>query len=219
MAKREIAGRIISTQEQILAAALRLFNGQGAGQVTVRQIAAAAGMSHGNLCYHFPNTEALVERLYEDFAAKLNNALEHALARPALSLAFLLELARGAFVQLHEYRFLLLDFTAVMRRFPAVREHYQAMTSIRGRQFRLLLDGLAEAGLLRPEPLPGQFDRLTEQFALFGDGWIAHAELFYEGRPADKIAHYIRLFAALLTPYLTEKGLEEFRALQLDAAA
>lgn len=210
---RAMQSRAAATQELILAHALHLFNEQGAGPVTVRHIARAAGISHGNLCYHFPNTDALIQRLYEQLVERLNTAFSTMLGHSTLSLAYMLQFTRAAMDLLYEYRFLLLDFVAVMRRIEPVRIHYRALQAMRSAQFRQLLDALVQAGLLRPEPLPGQFDALKEQATLFGDYWISSAEIFFEGAEADKKRHYQRLFMALLVPYLTEKGLQAYREL------
>ena len=58
------------TKERILDAALHLFNNQSVDQVTIREVAKKAGISHGNLCYHFPNMESLLENLYKRLAAE-----------------------------------------------------------------------------------------------------------------------------------------------------
>ncbi len=49
------------TKQRIVASAIRLFNEQGVAEVRLQQIADAAGMSTGNLAYHFSNKEAILE--------------------------------------------------------------------------------------------------------------------------------------------------------------
>src|SRR5258706_9227225 len=52
------------TREQILAASLALFRDQGFDQTSMRDIAAAAGISLGSTYYYFPSKEALVYAFY-----------------------------------------------------------------------------------------------------------------------------------------------------------
>ncbi|MEM8963867.1 MAG: TetR/AcrR family transcriptional regulator [Acidobacteriota bacterium] len=56
---------------RVLGAALELFSSQGFRGTTMRQVAEAAGLSLGNVYHHFPNKEALFERLIERFFDRL----------------------------------------------------------------------------------------------------------------------------------------------------
>ena len=50
-----------------LEAALKLFSSQGFGATTMRQIADEAGLSMGNVYHHFPNKEAIFQRLLDRY--------------------------------------------------------------------------------------------------------------------------------------------------------
>jgi AcrR family transcriptional regulator len=52
---------------QILDAALKLFAHRGYGATTVREIAEAAGLSHGNVYYHFPDKEVIFHALLQRY--------------------------------------------------------------------------------------------------------------------------------------------------------
>lgn len=56
----------ISTAEKILRAAHALFDAEGAEAVSMRRVAAAVGLSAMAIYRHFPNREALLERLSND---------------------------------------------------------------------------------------------------------------------------------------------------------
>ncbi|MGO8952713.1 MAG: TetR/AcrR family transcriptional regulator, partial [Rhodomicrobium sp.] len=58
--KRQTAKRIAET-------ALMLFNRFGEPSVTASAIAADVGISHGNLHYHYPSKEKIVQDLFSDF--------------------------------------------------------------------------------------------------------------------------------------------------------
>ena len=55
----------MSTREDILRSARALFMEKGYNGVSMRDIAEAAGIRVGNLTYHFPRKELLVEALFE----------------------------------------------------------------------------------------------------------------------------------------------------------
>lgn len=60
-----------ATRSRALDAALNLFSEQGFRATTIRQIAEHAGLSVGNVYYHFPSKEAIFERLLQDFKERV----------------------------------------------------------------------------------------------------------------------------------------------------
>lgn len=57
--------------ERSLDAALALFSKQGFGATSMRQISDDSGVSMGNLYHHFPNKEAIFERLLQRYWQRL----------------------------------------------------------------------------------------------------------------------------------------------------
>jgi AcrR family transcriptional regulator len=55
----------MSTRDNILDAALELFNEQGTAAVSTNHIAAAINISPGNLYYHFRNKQDIIRSLFE----------------------------------------------------------------------------------------------------------------------------------------------------------
>ncbi len=53
--------------ERVLEAALDLFSRQGYGATSMRQIAETAGVSVGNIYHHFPDKEAIFQRLLDRY--------------------------------------------------------------------------------------------------------------------------------------------------------
>jgi len=68
----------MQTKEKILSCAQALFRERGYNGVSLRDVAEAAGLSIGNLTYHFPKKESLVEALFAVSAgqAQLPDRLE-----------------------------------------------------------------------------------------------------------------------------------------------
>lgn len=56
----------MSTRDRIIAAALDLFNAQGTRAVSTNHIAAACGISPGNLYYHFRNKEEIIRAIFAE---------------------------------------------------------------------------------------------------------------------------------------------------------
>jgi len=73
------------TVDAILKAALRVLINEGAGAFTIRRIAAECGMKVGNVSYHFPRKELLVQVLLDDLLESYDKLLEHRVRQPDLS--------------------------------------------------------------------------------------------------------------------------------------
>lgn len=197
--------KALKTREQILATALGLFNEQGVEAVSTRQIATAAGISQGNLCYHFPAREQIVEALYK----QLWQVFEDMLAGQAQGPPDLLSQPFGSWLicrAQHQYRFLMLDFVGIMRRHPGIREHFRAMVPHRQAQFAAIFTAYTAQGWMQPEPEPGAYQRLVMQCYILGDFWLAEAAILFEGSEDEMLLHYSGLLCGMLWPYLTDAG-------------
>jgi AcrR family transcriptional regulator len=60
---------------------------EGAGAFTIRRIAAECGMKVGNVSYHFPRKEVLIQVLLDDLLESYDKLLEHRVRQPELSTA------------------------------------------------------------------------------------------------------------------------------------
>lgn len=202
----------MTTKEKILEAARELFNKEGIDAVTTRHVATRLGMSHGNLCYHYPRKELMIERLYYDLVGKLDEAIGGA-PQGQLDLGAVFALTRRTFEVQYHYRFILLHMVEIMRKIEGVGVHFRGLLVKRKAQFGFLIGELIREGWLQPERIPGQYGHFITQFYIVGDFWISEAEILFEGPEAGKIPYYTRLAQAMLLPYLTERGLAEFEKL------
>jgi AcrR family transcriptional regulator len=73
------------TVDAILKAALGVLIDEGAAAFTIRRIAAACGMKVGNVSYHFPRKEMLVQVLLDELLASYEKVLEDRVRLPDLT--------------------------------------------------------------------------------------------------------------------------------------
>ncbi|KUR75141.1 TetR/AcrR family transcriptional regulator [Novosphingobium sp. FSW06-99] len=74
-----------ATVDAILKAALRVLINEGAGAFTIRRIAAECGMKVGNVSYHFPRKELLIQVLLDDLLESYDKMLESRVRQPELN--------------------------------------------------------------------------------------------------------------------------------------
>ena len=199
----------MDTKEKILKAALTLFNSRGTEWTTVRDIAKKVGISHGNLCYHFPSTDHIIEQLYLNLVAELDAELG-LMQQTSLPSESVFKGTRVLFDLLYKYKFLMINFVDIMRRLPKVNKHYRELQARRNTEFKTIFNNLVKAGLMREEIYPGYFDHLLTNMTIIGDFWISHAEIIYDGQEKNKLDHYFQVASSNFLPLLSEKGLSLF---------
>ncbi|GAB3506109.1 TetR/AcrR family transcriptional regulator [Emticicia fontis] len=203
----------MTTKQRILQTSLHLFNQYGIDAVTVRHIAKELGMSHGNLCYHFPNTDAIAETLYEQLIAELNQVIEEPAVFSTTNLRAFYKLCAFVFEKLYNYKFLIQDFISITRRNPGLKQKHRDLLTSRRIFLRIGIDAGIQAGFLKPDIIEGQYENFFNQLFIIGDFWLASAEILFEGKEEDKLPTYLNIAFTLIIPYLTEKGLNEYKGL------
>lgn len=205
--------RVKPTKQRILETARRLFNEKGLAEVSLRQIAHAAGMSQGNLNYHYPRREDVVMALYLQLVGRLDEQFENMSdAPPGMALVF--ESTRRTMELMLEYRFLMLDFVQVMRGHPEVLAHFRELRQIRDLQLRNIFQFLIASGTMQQESFPDQYENLFTRFNILGDFWIASAEIHSDLPDAEKPAWFALVMLESVFPLFTETGKAEFLILR-----
>ena len=199
----------MKTKQRILQTALQLFNEQGLAKVSLRTIASSMGISQGNLNYHFKKRADIIEGLYMELVDKMNVSMERLLKKP-MEMEVLFHNNYLTFLQLYEYRFLMLDFVQVMRAQEEIRKHYQQLQQGRMQQFAVFVNLFQQMDWIRKEEFEEEYARLYRRMNIMGDFWISYAEIA-EGRVEEKqIREYSVLLAENLYPYLTVSGKAAF---------
>jgi AcrR family transcriptional regulator len=80
-----VYARGAETVDLILKAALEVLLDEGASGFSLRRIAAKCGMKVGNLSYHFPRKEALVQLLLEEILESYGRILDRTVREPDLT--------------------------------------------------------------------------------------------------------------------------------------
>lgn len=202
------------TREKILSAALDLLNERGVGEVTVRDVASRANMSHGNLCYHFANMGAVIDALYDELVAE-SDGHSAPIAAIEPSVEVLYRLQATTFELMLKYRFLFLDFVAVFRARTALRRRLRELKRRRAREFAQFAAWAEAGGLLASERYPGEREQLFRQYDLMSDFWLSQATILADEDPKRAKAAYQRLTFSVLIPHLTRKGRAQCRVLGL----
>lgn len=199
-----------ATKEKILDTALRLFNQNGIDSVTIRHIAQEMGISHGNLQYHYANTNIIIQELYNRLVAGFDALLLAAPAQVTDEITFFKEGARTSFQLIYEYRFIYLHFVEIGRRIPAITKHYRQNLKGREPQMMQLFALMREKGILRKDIPDDILKLLVHQIFIVCDFWLSSNEITLQLKGKKALDYFSRLFFSVFYPYLTPKGLKDF---------
>lgn len=202
----------MTTKDKIIEASIRLFNTHGVSKVSLRQIATEIGISHGNLAYHYKNTEIVLHEIYTRMDAEMATAVypEHGKVDLAYYHALLYRISDFQ----RRYRFFYMDMLEIARRYPELIERYRATITVRREQTRQLFDALLARGFLKPEPEPGFYLSLAHAIWVMSTFWLQQEKILGSEHPAVQAGNDIKHVWEILLPHLTRKGLRSYHILQ-----
>ena len=158
------------TAQRILEAALDLFNRFGEPNVSTTLVAAELGISPGNLYYHYPAKDELINRLYEDYQTELDALLHaskdvHDVEDAWFFIHSLVEL-------IWHHRFLYRDLNDLLSKNRHLETRFQHVLQQKAQAMRLLLAGLRRAGQLDIDAR--QVDALSHSMVVMLTYWLSY---------------------------------------------
>jgi AcrR family transcriptional regulator len=190
------------TRGRILDAARALFNEHGTAAVSTNHIAAEAGLSPGNLYYHFADKQEIIRALHDRYAAANAGLWQAGPGDPASLQALRVRLAR-AMELAWDYRFFERELRALVRADAQLGARYRQAYETRLGQWLEYGEELVARGAISPPEPPSTLADLAVAIWLIGASWMPFVEI--TGDPADPaaIAKGADLVMAVLRPYLT----------------
>lgn len=194
----------MKTKDAIKQAARTLFNQRGLGEVTLRDVAQALGRSYGNVTYHYPNKEPLIESLYVDMTAALSE-ISAGFIQTQDPLEAILKAPQQTFAISMDYIFLFRDYLEVIRSHPTIAATIRHSNESRMVRLRAVFLHLRSQGLLRPELEDEDIDYLMELSGAMRTFFFLQLSADDQQKPGLE-ARYVRYVNRLLYPYLSEAG-------------
>ena len=134
------------TAERILETTLDLFNRFGEPNVSTTLISAELRISPGNLYYHYPAKDELINALFDRYDASLDELLGASAGVRNVEDAWFF--MHTLFELIWQYRFLYRDLNDLLSKNRRLETHFQSVLKHKTRAMRTLLDGMQRAGAL-----------------------------------------------------------------------
>lgn len=197
------------TKQKIIQAAIALFNRNGVVSARIQDIAEEAGISPGNLTYHYKTKRELMQSVFRYMIKTMEQM--------ALGNQIFVEGAEGMTVAKNflefqvQFRFFYLDTLEIIRAFPEIKASYQEQVEREINIIKNLLYFSAGKGYLIPEPHEGHYDTLAQNAWTVLNFRLTKREII--GKEGFGIEEGLKELTALYSPYFTEKGAAYFKNL------
>ena len=135
------------TAERILEVTLELFNRFGEPNVSTTLISAELGISPGNLYYHYPAKDELINALFDRYEKTLGELLHASDGVHNVEDAWFF--MHTLFELIWQYRFLYRDLNDLLSKNRRLETHIQKALQDKARAFQSMLDSMRRAGALQ----------------------------------------------------------------------
>jgi AcrR family transcriptional regulator len=135
------------TAERILEVTLELFNRFGEPNVSTTLISAELGISPGNLYYHYPAKDELINSLFDRYEKSLNELLQAGESVRNVEDAWLF--FHMLFELIWQYRFLYRDLNDLLSKNRRLETHFQFVLKNKGVAVQAVLDGLCRGNAMQ----------------------------------------------------------------------
>jgi AcrR family transcriptional regulator len=134
------------TAERILEVTLDLFNRFGEPNVSTTLISSELGISPGNLYYHYPAKDELINSLFERYEKALNELLQASDGVRNVEDAWFF--LHSLFEIVWEYRFLYRDLNDLLSKNRLLETRFQGVLKNKIRAMRAMLSGMSRAATI-----------------------------------------------------------------------
>ena len=203
------------TAERILEVTLELFNRHGVPNVSTTLISAELNISPGNLYYHYPAKDELINSLFDRYERALDDLLQAAEGVRNVEDAWLF--FHMLFELIWQYRFLYRDLNDLVSTNRRLETHFQFVLKNKSAAVKSLLDGLGAGGAMRI--VMQAAETVATSMVVVLTYWLSY-EYVREPRhalePESASASMLRgafHVLSLLTPYLEAGQREHLQAL------
>lgn len=193
------------TRDRIVGEATRLFNQRGTAAVSTNHIAEAAGISPGNLYYHYRNREEIIRsilgRVDAHWAASFTLPEDHVPALDDLQVT-----VRETFAGIWTYRFFYRELGALTRRDPELAVGFRLLRQRGIDGTESLLRAFRGAGVMDGPWDHDGLRRLARLLMLVAEFWLPFEETGSPVPGYEPIDEGVALMMQVLEPYLTGRA-------------
>tara|TARA_R110000868_G_scaffold20217_17_gene85934 strand:+ start:17372 stop:18076 length:705 start_codon:yes stop_codon:yes gene_type:complete len=178
-------GRVSSNKDRIVEVALDLFNAHGVSAISTNEIASAAGVSPGNLYYHFANKHEIVRTLLPRIDAAIAVCFDYDEDPPLTTARMVKDYVDGVAL-LWDFRFFFGGLNDLVRNDAEIARYYAALAETSHASMVRFYVKLIRDGQMR---LPGpraRIDDLARKTVLIWFNIVSNLQAQRSGAPITR---------------------------------
>lgn len=197
----------LTTKNKILDTAVSMLNERGLSNVKLRDVSLALQISIGNLTYHYPKWENLIDDIFAQFQAEINHLYDF----------FPKDISEvvGYIERIYEiqvkYAFLFSNFYIFFQQFPKYKVIEEDFFMSRMKTMREALEKLVEKKYLYPASCEHNYDLLVKNTWLILSGWYGFSMIFKDTKYAITKEEFFLSIWNMYVYHLTDSGKEIVR--------
>ena len=209
----------MKTRDRILQTSLLMFNEQGERNVSTNHIAAALGISPGNLYYHFSNKAGIIFDLFSTYRDIVGNSMVLPVDRP-LTFDDKVYYFEIIFQNMWNYRFLHRDLEHLLKESETLRKEYFEFSSATVALGKTIVKGMVDSGLVIASD--DEIDALMLNLWVILTSWASFLQSIEVQKelPSDMdpwaLKRGIYQIICLIEPYATDIARKDLPALKAE---
>lgn len=193
--------------ERIIYSASKLFSEQGYDRVSLRDIADDAGTTIGNLTYHYPQKDKLLEAILVDFQNKVYDSVVAATEMQLSTFEIFLKVVKLLHNAHEENPLYYRNVLELCKNSTAVAGNMRKLGEFLYGYLVDCFDKLVSEGMMRQEIRKGAYCLLAHAFIISYTLWEQKISIRILGQP--NVNMEVILYS-MIFPYLTPEGITQF---------
>ena len=197
----------LTTKNKILDTAVSMLNERGLSNVKLRDVSQALQISIGNLTYHYPKWENLIDDIFAEFQAEINRLYNYFPKDISEVVSYIERIYE---IQI-KYAFLFSNFYIFFQQFPKYKVIEEDFFISRMKIMREALEKLIVKNYLYPAGCEHNYDLLVKNTWLILSGWYGFSMIFKDTKYAITKEEFFLSIWNMYVYHLTESGKEIVR--------
>ena len=192
-------------KQEIIDTALEIFNKDGYGNVSTYNISKKLEMSQGNLTYHFPTKQVLINTLAKNMISEIDEFVLN-IDNDFSPKDFYNNLYKTFEINL-KYKFIYLNYANIILNDDDLNEYFIQNSKDRKKLLYSILESFVKNSYTINDEILSQNDVLADNINLIAVYWVPESEIYHKSKSKKEIIHHhLSLIFRQFSPYLSEKG-------------